>query len=254
MKYALLIGINYIGTNNELAGCINDVMNVQNMLIEHFGYIKENITILTDETDISATRYNILHQLENIIHIVNENKGELWIHYSGHGSYMIDKSNDESDGRDEMLVPMDFMITDMISDDELNKIFAKVNIDINCILVFDCCHSGTIVDLPFCYIKGLCYNENKSNLIKSNILMISGCKDNQTSADTVINNSPSGALTGFLLNILKDSNYDISITSLCNKLWYELKHSGYSQYPILSCSKKIDLTKYFCHNNQLWHL
>ena len=29
MKYALLIGINYKNTTNELNGCINDVMNMK---------------------------------------------------------------------------------------------------------------------------------------------------------------------------------------------------------------------------------
>ena len=38
-KFALLIGINYKGTSNELNGCINDVMNMRDVLIKHFGYL-----------------------------------------------------------------------------------------------------------------------------------------------------------------------------------------------------------------------
>ena len=32
MKKALLIGINYVGTNSELNGCINDIYSMKNYL------------------------------------------------------------------------------------------------------------------------------------------------------------------------------------------------------------------------------
>jgi hypothetical protein len=37
-RKALLIGINYIGTRSELRGCINDVHNVRNFLMQRAGY------------------------------------------------------------------------------------------------------------------------------------------------------------------------------------------------------------------------
>ena len=47
MKRALLIGINYIGTANELAGCINDIANISNILINRCGYNQNDVTVLT---------------------------------------------------------------------------------------------------------------------------------------------------------------------------------------------------------------
>ena len=56
-KRALLIGINYTGTANELQGCINDVLSVNDKLTQN-GF--KNINIMTDLTPIIPTRNNIL--------------------------------------------------------------------------------------------------------------------------------------------------------------------------------------------------
>jgi hypothetical protein len=42
-KRALLIGINYFGSPNQLNGCINDVHNIKGFLLQRFGF-KEVIT------------------------------------------------------------------------------------------------------------------------------------------------------------------------------------------------------------------
>ena len=60
MKYALLVGINYTGTQNQLMGCINDALGMRTELIEHHGYLPENITVITDETETKPTAHNIL--------------------------------------------------------------------------------------------------------------------------------------------------------------------------------------------------
>jgi len=45
-KRALLVGINYVGTNGELAGCHNDVGNIKDYLVNVQGFQEKNITIL----------------------------------------------------------------------------------------------------------------------------------------------------------------------------------------------------------------
>jgi hypothetical protein len=42
-KRALLVGINYIGTENALNGCINDVENMCDVLKSEFGYNENDI-------------------------------------------------------------------------------------------------------------------------------------------------------------------------------------------------------------------
>ena len=51
-KKALLIGINYTGTNIELTGCINDITNISKVL-EKFKY---SCTCLTDLTPLKPTK------------------------------------------------------------------------------------------------------------------------------------------------------------------------------------------------------
>ena len=251
MKRALLIGINYVGTENELAGCVNDVRNMRAVLMNQFGYEQKNTVMLTDKTAIPATKANILTQLDNIIQLTNRDNGELFIHYSGHGSYCADRSGDETDMRDEMIVPMDFRTSGIIVDDDLHVILTKLNSNTKCIMIFDCCHSGTIADLPFCYKKGLKYKENSTSDIKSNVVMISGCRDHQTSADTVIAGEPAGALTGTLLIILKKLKYAATFGTVCDSLWSSLKSNGYTQCPLLSSSREIQLDEYLCGDKQL---
>jgi hypothetical protein len=56
-KKALLVGINYRNTESELNGCINDIINMKDVLITKFGYSIDDITVITDDTEIKPTRY-----------------------------------------------------------------------------------------------------------------------------------------------------------------------------------------------------
>ena len=48
-KFALLVGINYKNTVNELYGCINDTNNIRDLLNQKYGY--NTFTFLTDDTN-----------------------------------------------------------------------------------------------------------------------------------------------------------------------------------------------------------
>src|SRR5690242_11993178 len=104
IKYALLVGINYKGSQNELSGCINDVTDMRAALIQYFGYAPEHITLISDDTDIKPTRANILAQLALLCS--HADASQVFFHYSGHGSYVRDTNHDESDGRDECICPV----------------------------------------------------------------------------------------------------------------------------------------------------
>ena len=59
MKKALLIGINYRNTDNELTGCINDVNELKNILVKKCGY--QDIIVVSDDAKIKPTKDNILN-------------------------------------------------------------------------------------------------------------------------------------------------------------------------------------------------
>jgi hypothetical protein len=45
-KYAVLIGINYVGQQGQLSGCHNDVENIRDYLVQRQGFREGNIHIL----------------------------------------------------------------------------------------------------------------------------------------------------------------------------------------------------------------
>ncbi len=235
----LFIGINYIGTENQLSGCINDIHNTINMYKKLYGL--KTFRILTDDnkSDGMPTKINILQSLKWLI---SENKpGEqLFLHYSGHGTYITDKKGDETDKRDECIVPCDYESSDFISDDTFfTEVVAKVGKSY-LFAVFDSCHSGTIFDLNYTYASSGTLrkiNNNKNYSDSLNIVVLSGCYDIQTSADTTekINGKymNCGALSWGLYYVLQ-VNPNITYRLLIDKIRTLLAKSKYEQIPQLS--------------------
>merc|ERR1712000_326242 len=73
----------------------------------------------------------------------------------GHGGQMRDMDGDETDGKDELICPVDYNKPGggCITDDWLRESFTKSAKLKNSqtMVVFDCCHSGTLLDLPYEY-------------------------------------------------------------------------------------------------------
>ncbi len=142
-KKAVIIGINYKDTENALNGCINDAKNYK----EHLKNFE--IKLMTDESEIKPTKRNIE---DSIKWLVENNKfGDcLFFIYSGHGSQIKDKNNDESDGKDEVIIPIDIDKNGFISDDYLfENMVSKIVKGCNLTVITDCCHSGTMIDLKY---------------------------------------------------------------------------------------------------------
>jgi hypothetical protein len=73
-----------------------------------------------------------------------------YCHYSGHGGKLRDDNNDEEDGYDETLVPLDFKNAGQIRDDDLlDTLVVRMPKGVFVTAVMDCCHSGTVFDLPY---------------------------------------------------------------------------------------------------------
>jgi len=251
-KRALLIGINYYGTNCQLAGCVNDVNNMK-VALEHAGYT--DFKVLTDapggDASSRPTKAAIIANLQWIVSGANAND-HLFVHYSGHGTGTHDWSGDEADRRDEAWCPVDYSTSGLIIDDHIRSILEPCGA--NVMVVSDCCHSGTILDLRFNFKQTGHYNvaiaqnpkyRNQSNLC----LCLSGCLDSQTSADAWEKNvynkrmQSQGALTAKFLGIWNRYGAQLTWRKLLKHLWKELRESGYTQVPQLSASQFLDLNK-----------
>jgi metacaspase-1 len=152
-RKALLIGINYFGTQSELKGCINDVKNIKAFLDEHFKL--DEVMVLTDDqtSDPSKmpTRENILNGFRWLTQGANSGDS-LIMHYSGHGGSVKDTNGDEEDGNDETLCPVDYDTAGQIVDDEVHEVLVKgIPKGARLTAIMDCCHSQSILDLPYVY-------------------------------------------------------------------------------------------------------
>ncbi|KAF8324509.1 caspase domain-containing protein [Amanita rubescens] len=135
-RKSLLIGINYFNSSTELAGCINDVENVRQYLINDKGFPHDpsSMVVLTDdrpEPHYQPTGQNMLSAFHWLVS--NNNPGDsLFLHYSGHG------------GQTDTICP--------ITSDTLHRVLVSpLAPGVRLTVIFDCCHSGTAIELPFVY-------------------------------------------------------------------------------------------------------
>jgi F0F1-type ATP synthase membrane subunit c/vacuolar-type H+-ATPase subunit K len=219
-KRALLVGINYVGTDHELHGCINDSNNIKTFLSTRgFTEVKQ---ILEE----NATTDRIKAGLSWLV--ADTQPGDVIVfHYSGHGSQL--PSADEADGFEEIICPVDLdWATKIITDKDLRNIFNTVPNGVNTTVILDCCHSGTMLNqteslngtkaIPKAprKVKGARYlkpptkikaklkdrslvNWSTSKDVNATALLIAGCHANQTSADANIGGIAQGAATAALL-------------------------------------------------------
>lgn len=240
-KRALLIGCNYSAVSGvQLKGCINDIVNVRNMLVDAYGYSVQNVTMLRDDTGVGSTmptRANILAGLRSVVS-QSVAGDEIWIHYSGHGTQVNDTSINPDEAQDEAIVPCDFQTAGFIVDDDLFDIIKGSVATI--IMAFDSCHSGTVVDLEYsinCDTGVVSTVANNSKHISNpNIFMFSGCRDSQTSADAFSNleKESIGAFTDAFLETLRANQHSASITKIYTDVCSTLAKTGFSQIPSLS--------------------
>ena len=227
MRKALLVGINYTGTPYRLFGCINDVVNMGSYLQKVRKY--NSFIIMTDTTTIKPTRSNILAGFKALLQGAKSGD-ELWFHFSGHGSLVNDASRDEESGQDSCICPIDVARAGFISDDVIrSNLAALVPKGVRLYMVLDACHSGTGCDLRYKYddasyltsrlttlpekyvpndwsLQQTNYEFKRYDKTAGEVFCISGCQDEQTSADAFLGGQASGVVTYLLLNCLNNNS------------------------------------------------
>ncbi|KAG0315523.1 Ca(2+)-dependent cysteine protease [Dissophora globulifera] len=289
-RRALLIGINYTGHPNPLQGCINDTAVMKTFLL-NYGFEEKHIRVMTDDqhgTKWMPTRENILEQLRWLIHDAEKNDS-YFLHYSGHGGQVVDLDGDETEGMDNCIFPLDHLENGVIVDDELHTVLVKaLPPGVRLTVVFDCCHSGSALDLPYIYastgyVRGSSALANLGHemvlanfdekILKelhqkwealqleekefarqvslkaadADVIMFSGCKDDQTSADVSVTrggkSSSNGAMTYAFTKCINE-NPEQSYQEMLNNI-RELLKDKYKQKPQLSSSRAMKMEELF---------
>jgi hypothetical protein len=153
-RRAVMVGINYIGDDpGELRGCHNDVLNMIEYIKDAHGFEDDDIVILMDDGEhTSPTAANIMNAYKKLA--AEASPGDaLFCHYSGHGCSVRDDDGDEDDGKDEALCPVDYQKAGILRDDDVfEALVAPLPEGVTLTCIMDCCHSGSILDLPYWFL------------------------------------------------------------------------------------------------------
>ncbi|MEW6584517.1 MAG: caspase family protein [Nitrospirota bacterium] len=232
---ALTIGLNavnpkyYEGWSGELNACEADAEDMADIARSRNYKVK---TLLTK----AATRTRVAGEISKAARALKA--GDIFmLSYSGHGGQLPDINSDEPDAQDETWC----LYNGELVDDELYALFRKFAQGVRILVFSDSCHSGTVVKLA--YYQGTIgarssgigsqqvryrfmppdvalrtYRANRDfydrilrnrrlrdavETVKASVLLISGCQDNQYSADGDFN----GLFTSQLLRVWKNGSF-----------------------------------------------
>ena len=266
MNRALLVGINNYPAPNQLNGCVNDVNDMAHFLVKGCGFKSNEIRLLVDKR---ATAHNILTRLGWLLNGLK--KGDrIVFHYSGHGAQVATRNpQGEADRLDEVICPVDFNFDDnktMIRDKDFVRLFENIPEGVEFVWISDSCFSGGLtkdfLELPknvqdvhrktfelpadILWRNKTAKDNNKKPLTMKGaarelgVALISGCMEEQESADASIDGRYNGALTYFLLKTLQSNNgLKMHLTEVIKDVVNEIKQNKFEQTPELLGSKVI---------------
>lgn len=224
-RAALIMGLTY-GDSHTLRGSANDALAVRETLLAAGKFDDNEIKLMTDMTPAgrdTMTNAGIKAALSLLACRTHaESLDTVFVYYSGHGTRAFDANFDEADGMDEGLIPEDFADKGMVSDDWLATWVTAINDKTRVVVVFDCCNSGTTLDL----VLG---SDPK-------VLYMSGCRDSELSVEASIDGKTyRGAFTACLLETL-DEQPDLwdDAPVLYAETVHEMRRRGLLQTPVMT--------------------
>lgn len=235
---ALAIGLNsvdpkhYGGWTGDLAACEADALDMTE-IAKSKGF--EGTSLLTRE----ATKERVVDRIRDAARLLKP--GDIFmLSYAGHGGQLPDRNEDEVDALDETWL----LHNGQLIDDELYSLFGEFAQGVRILVFSDSCHSGTVVRAAYYRgrmdvrtsntdMNGTRYRfipidaalrtyrlnretydpvlkrpelRNAEKKVKASVILLSGCQDNQYSADGAFN----GLFTSQLLTVWKDGQFKAS--------------------------------------------
>ena len=233
---ALTIGLNavdpahYGGWSGELRACEADAEDMAEIAKSRLFTVKKLLTV-------AATREKVIGEITQAASLLKS--GDIFVlSYSGHGGQLPDLNGDEIDDKmDETWCLFDGELID----DEIYNLLGKFATGVRILVFSDSCHSGTVTklayyqgtisarsatpsttDVKFRYMPNSIvlrtYRDNKAfydrilenktlkesrEAVRASVILISGCQDNQLSADGNFN----GLFTANLLRVWNNGEF-----------------------------------------------
>lgn len=249
-KRALCVGINdYPGTGSDLNGCVNDAKDWE-------GALRAREFEVTRLIDAEASRGAILNHLSELVSRTGPGDVAVFT-YSGHGTWVPDVDNDESDGRDEAICPADGGI---ILDDDLYEVFRGAAVGARIVFLSDSCHSGSVAKMapslepsrgkvrflaPELVLRdqaqlARAFRVERRRAVSSSrptALLISGCTDLELSWDAYFAGRPNGAFTHVALEALKSLPDTATYVQWHRAIRDRLPSQDYPQSPQLTATR-----------------
>ncbi|XP_021776458.1 metacaspase-1-like [Chenopodium quinoa] len=267
-KRALICGVSYKKQKYKLRGTLTDVYNIKQLLLNRYHFPENSIRVLTEESDLDRvpTKANMEESLRWLVE--GSKPGDsLVFYFSGHGLRQRDFDNDELDGFDETLCPVDFKTEGMIFDNDINTMIVKPLIKgVTLHAIVDACHSGTILDLEYLYDltgRKWLHNRPPSGAKKctrgGRAICFSACRDDEMATDSnaftkkgmsgvmtycfiqAILNKPKLTYSELLYSVRKSILETFASRCISSKLIDKLLHRELSQEPQLSSSEIFDV-------------
>lgn len=209
-----MIGINYVGSQNALRGCHQDVTNMMEFL-RFKGYSSDpgSQVVMRDDqhTDPRGPFFPTGKNMLAAMHwLISEPNTCNFLHYSGHGSQVKDPDGDRESGYDDTIVPVDFQTNGQIDSDKLHRtLVSALPPNSTLFVIFDCCHSGSAIELPFVFRSDA----------DGNVSLI----DNVKTGVNLLHEASSLIQGGFTMDKLVQAK---SLFARANTFFKQLSHAG----------------------------
>jgi hypothetical protein len=244
-RYALCVGNNYPGTNNELHGCVNDAMDWAELLGRN-GYAVQTL--------VEGKKGDVLEHLRGLVDQAGFGDRIVFT-YSGHGTWLPDQNGDEADGRDEAMCMSGLTQADLLIDDELNDLFSQLRFGAGALILSDSCFSGTIsrfagpesapvagtpkflspveLGVPISFEKAVQLEQAPASKPRRTASLISGCGEHEYSYDASYNGRPNGAFTRVAIDTYEPG---ASLNNWFKAVRKQLPSNAYPQSPQLTAT------------------
>ena len=268
-KKALLIGINYRDSANELLGCIEDVSNLT-AILERQGFAVEQLTDDTVEIPSLGVMQRKLHMF--LATMKKGDTGFLW--FSGHGTLLQTGEN--------AWVPIDYASAGLLSETWFLQKLQWLPSECRLFIGSDACHSGSMLNLKYDVEPlGVTLETRRGNFkatdvqvlatqgmqksvsiqdpsflqyqdsyalydvfpqaqpLRADVVVLSACMDSQSAADAFLAGESQGAMTYAFCKAYQDLGSQLSLAVLQDHMRQTLRASGYKQVPQLSIGSQI---------------